>query len=825
MTAAAGEYDVFISYARKDNVPIGDAPEGWVSAVVRLIQEDQLRFGRPFRIFMDTSEITLRQDWEQRLRGALRTSKVLIVFVSPNYFASRPCRWEWEEHLLRRERLQSLFGWDADDDRPEQAVFLVETPASDHAETEAWRAQVMATHGVEIRDWFAAGASEAQLEQVRASVDALGSSTFERVHLARASAATLGNVRAGTEFFVGRTEPMRLVREALTGAYSLGVVTAVHSLGGLGKTELAVMYANSNRGKYAAGVWMVGSEGQSSLYAVLAQLASVPAFGLSVEPGLAADVVGELVWDRLRTSAAPDRKSLVVLDNVSDPSLLSPVQLAPLGLSGVPDVHLLATTRLGPNDFPASRSSLGFIPLPAMSEDEGLALIAMHLPGEQFESSAERESARALVADLGGLTLAIEQVAVFLAMNPGVPVAAIHDELRRNGLRSLDALLEDSSAAGAILHQGKTLDAVLRTTLAGLDEISISTLHLAACLPPDEIPWAWLQTLASAKHPEELGGESLSARAAWGRNKRLLLSRSLLTDTDVPGIARMHRLIGEWLRSERSHAGSAQLVLDHLVTVGEGLHFEAQTNPPECSALATAILGIVAGSPRVATRFNIPGLFHRLPHYVADGRPLVIAQHVRDAMEANTRTDPSNRGAQRDLTVSLDNVAGLLKYTDPAAALTHYQQSLTLRQHLADTDPSNREGQRDLTVSLNNVAGLLKYTDPAAALTHYQQSLTITQHLADTDPSNLQARRDVMVTVFSMAELTNRVGDERAPDLARDAVAIAEHLASTRRDRASFTDLTAVLDGAAKIIEASSPDEAAQLRERRDAVRAALDAS
>ena len=146
-------------------------------------------------------------------------------------------------------------------------------------------------------------------------------------------------------------------------------------------------------------------------------------------------------------------------------------------------------------------------------------------------------------------------------------------------------------------------------------------------------------------------------------------------------------------------------------------------------------------------------------------------------------------------------------------------------ESLADTDPSNREGQRDLTVSLDNVAGLLKYTDPAAALTHYQQSLTITQHLADTDPSNLQARRDVMVTVFSMAELTNRVGDERAPDLARDAVAIAEHLASTRRDRASFTDLTAVLDGAAKIIEASSPDEAAQLRERRDAVRAALDAS
>lgn len=83
VTAAAGEYDVFISYARKDNVPIGDAPAGWVSAVVRLIQEDQLRFGRPFRIFMDTSEITLRQDWEQRLRGALRTSKVLIVFVSP----------------------------------------------------------------------------------------------------------------------------------------------------------------------------------------------------------------------------------------------------------------------------------------------------------------------------------------------------------------------------------------------------------------------------------------------------------------------------------------------------------------------------------------------------------------------------------------------------------------------------------------------------------------------------------------------------------------------------------------------------------------------
>jgi hypothetical protein len=85
-------YDVFISYARRDDA------QGWVSGLRDAIYEDFRAFSsEPFRIFFDQSEIHSRQDWELRLRQGLRSSKVLLVCLSPNYLNSEYCKWEWEE--------------------------------------------------------------------------------------------------------------------------------------------------------------------------------------------------------------------------------------------------------------------------------------------------------------------------------------------------------------------------------------------------------------------------------------------------------------------------------------------------------------------------------------------------------------------------------------------------------------------------------------------------------------------------------------------------------------------------------------------------------
>ena len=99
-------YDVFMSYARRDDAA------GWVSALQKAIYEDFKSFStEPFRIFFDGSEIRNRDDWELRLRQGLRSSRVLVVCLSPNYLRSKYCRWEWEE--FARLQARRIGGGDA----------------------------------------------------------------------------------------------------------------------------------------------------------------------------------------------------------------------------------------------------------------------------------------------------------------------------------------------------------------------------------------------------------------------------------------------------------------------------------------------------------------------------------------------------------------------------------------------------------------------------------------------------------------------------------------------------------------------------------------
>ena len=97
-------YDLFLSYARLDNQPIpATFPRGWVTAIYEHILADHRKFSTaPLRIFFDTQEIKDGNDWRHRILGGLRHSKMLLVCLSPGYFASQFCRREWEEYVKRQ---------------------------------------------------------------------------------------------------------------------------------------------------------------------------------------------------------------------------------------------------------------------------------------------------------------------------------------------------------------------------------------------------------------------------------------------------------------------------------------------------------------------------------------------------------------------------------------------------------------------------------------------------------------------------------------------------------------------------------------------------
>lgn len=93
-------YDLFVSYARRDNAA------GWVNALVEgLAAVPAPDGGLPLRIFFDTEEIHGMERWRDRLEGALRRSRVLLVCLSDAWCDSLNCRWEWQAfHAARAGR-------------------------------------------------------------------------------------------------------------------------------------------------------------------------------------------------------------------------------------------------------------------------------------------------------------------------------------------------------------------------------------------------------------------------------------------------------------------------------------------------------------------------------------------------------------------------------------------------------------------------------------------------------------------------------------------------------------------------------------------------
>ncbi|MEK6257470.1 MAG: toll/interleukin-1 receptor domain-containing protein [Planctomycetota bacterium] len=132
--------------------------------------------------------------------------------------------------------------------------------------------------------------------------------------------------------FTGRGELLQQLREALTSGKPAALVQALHGLGGIGKTQMAVEYAYRHRGDYDC-VWWVRAEEPLTRTGDLAALAQA----LGLPEGNAQD-------QRIAVEAAKAWLSehsgwLLVLDNVPHPNDLD--GLLPQQTNG----HILITSR------------------------------------------------------------------------------------------------------------------------------------------------------------------------------------------------------------------------------------------------------------------------------------------------------------------------------------------------------------------------------------------------------------------------------------------------------------------------------------------------
>ena len=158
-------YDLFISYARRDN------EQGRVAQLVERVSRDFESFaGRPLRPFFDTTEIHGMEDWRHCILQGLRESRLLLACLSPSYLASEYCEWEFIEYL-NHEVARGFVGEGV------APLYFVEVPGWQDQDFEQrcaeWVADLRRRNYFDLRPWFNEGEQALRHADVQARMEQL----------------------------------------------------------------------------------------------------------------------------------------------------------------------------------------------------------------------------------------------------------------------------------------------------------------------------------------------------------------------------------------------------------------------------------------------------------------------------------------------------------------------------------------------------------------------------------------------------------------------------------------------------------------------------
>jgi tetratricopeptide (TPR) repeat protein len=793
MPRPTDQYDFFVSYARADNQPAAPGQPGWISAFVEALVEQHRSFtgGRELKPFSDLEEIHSLDDWRHRLHDALAASSLFLAFLSPRYFASEWCRREWRawidleiaKHILSSGvapiyiiEVPGLDGPLSDEEvargiaelcgvPPPRGPFLGETSPVIH--------QVRRRQFNAVQPFYTEGLSALRRADLRGVLEGLARDVDERVAFVRRAAESANTVPPYNKRFSGRLEELQALRQRLTDDRA-GVITGVHGLGGIGKTELAFAYAHAYAGVYPGGRFLVMCEGRGSLREAVLQLGDFPDFReqLSDEQRMTPEAYFNALLGCLRRRIDTHGRVLLVLDNVTNLALLSRQQTDEVTAIG-PQLHLLATTRLLP---PAAEQARWFT-LGELPEADALNLLEKHRPfigpDGRFDER-EKSAAQSIVRRLGGFALAVELVAAWLRAHPEISYAHMADGL---GLENLETLAGDQNVELRRHNHEKRLAAVLGPVLHSLSPAERRAMEYAAFLAPDAVPIEWLKELTTADFPELAQPSRLSD--PWEDLCRRLIQLALLRPSENTGwddapasspcrpahpVHRVHRLVQDLLRSGLGEAEARrreQAVGDLVKRRDAALKNTSQWQDArwEVEPLdALARRWDEDNHPKAAWLLNQVGTRWNTLAEWSRAEPL-----FRSALAIFEKSLGENHP---EVATALNNLAQLLKATNRLS-----EAEPLMRRALAIWEKSLGENHPSVATALNNLALLLQATNRLSeAEPLYRRALAILEKsLGENHPDVATALNNLAL----LLQATNRFSE--AEPLMRRALAIDEH--------------------------------------------------
>jgi tetratricopeptide (TPR) repeat protein len=228
---------------------------------------------------------------------------------------------------------------------------------------------------------------------------------------------------SGAARFVGRSNELKTLHKELQRTERV-IISAISGMGGIGKTELAIQYAQQYIHNYSGGVCWLRARGMS----INAQIVEFARLNLNLEVPL--EISGEQLNLKQQVEWCiqhwhwSEKPVLLILDDVTHlPDLREIAQILSKRF------RVLVTTRQ--RNLDASFSEL---PLDILSPQEALELLTALIGNERIER--EVSSAEYLCEWLGYLPLGLELIGRYLAEDPDLLISTVLERLKTQRLEN-----------------------------------------------------------------------------------------------------------------------------------------------------------------------------------------------------------------------------------------------------------------------------------------------------------------------------------------------------------------------------------------------------
>jgi tetratricopeptide (TPR) repeat protein len=574
--------------------------------------------------------------------------------------------------------------------------------------------------------------------------------------------------------FTGRETILEELSAALAANHTAAITQAIHGLGGIGKTQLAVEFVYRNRHRYEI-VWWIEAEQTATLEAGYRALGS--AVGVPGLDGQNAETVRELVRSWLETNG----EWLLVFDNARSAEEVR--EFLPRSAAG----HVLITSRSSHWGELANELSLAVLP-----RDESAALLAKRTERDEPDAAAQ------LADELGDLPLALVQAAGYIAA-AGISIADYLDLYRSHR----EELWKRESAPGDYPAQ-QTVATCWNLALEHLPEPSIGLLRLCSFLGPDSIP-RMLFEQGRAYLPDPLA-DALADPLQRNDAVRALRDYSLIEADDTS--LSMHRLLQAVVRDqldmeqEQNWAGAALRLVNEL--------FPFQDKDPGTWEASERLLPHALAAAGHAERLEvIPETAGRLVNEC--GLFLKLRGQYRGARTLLERAIASDEKAYEpghpEFAILYSNLAAVERdLGNPKAARTLIERAIEIeQQEYAPDDPKLATHYSNLAMVEQDLG------DPEAARTLLERTIEIEeQAYAPDDPalavsySNLATVERSLGNLVAARTLLERAVEieEQAYEPGHPTLAVSySNLAMVEKDLGNLEAARTLLERARKIWE------------------------